>query len=991
MEGTKRILSIVMATVMVLSVFAGLAVIPASAYTSASVLNDSIVMGQKLHISLTGTAETITVKAIGVSGDAEGQVVILYSGTPTGATLQLETKDIITKSGEYNVTVTNSTATLGYRVVAVSEPVLTAKLNDATAGKDDVSSFIKGHTVYINGTSNAGIEYVRVYDSNNVIKFEAKTSVNYTGGINYWVLADDSGRTLSGLGKGTYTLEVKDKVGTKITKTFEVVGAEITLNVPATVVLGNKVTIRGTTTDTGKGVDLEIKGPVGTVKELNKMPQSNGVFTFTWYAGSNKTDTLQFPSGKSKSDLTGSYSIKVTINGTDTSASGTIQVVAPELTVSAPEEVVVAKKFTISGTSNRDEGTQIYVVVKHSNDTVSWNSSAIGNASVESDGTWEIDIPATAIPIEDTYTIKVYQDYGVSQLKVEQSVTVEAKKPTVSISAPDEVAMNNKVVITGSISPNVGSGVTVNITITDKSNTTNKATYQVQTDADGNFRFEWNTKTQDPAGADTTGTYEIEAKLTDYGQPSAKTTVRLTDPEIKILEAPATAIIGKEVKIKVWYDQPDGAQIKVYVDDSPVTVTGNTTDDKEATIKWTPTKAAGFYEGTYNIKVVGCNSTGAELSNVFDVTTIELTEQSVALVVPESVVAGEEAEIVAYTQVGGTTVNLKISGNNIPTLSVSGTSKTTKETSGDYAGWYKVVWATGSDKYKWNTAQYDKLSSDDSRVLHIAPGTYTVELTDTTTGNKVTDEITVVNPTLTLTSPEDGKSFAIGDDVIISGTTNKEDGTRIYIYVTSADGNYDQEFIVTTANGEFEKTWKTSGRTAGEYTIKVVYKWFDGTTLGGKSVTTSAKNSDDVVAMVTIELKPAVADIQVTSVSVSPSEVKVKENATVTVVVKNLGVAEGTETITLSVNGVVTVQEEVTLGAGESKTLTFEVTKDEPGTYTIDVNGVSKTFTVKEEVKPTETATATPTPTPTQPGFEAVFAIVGLLAVAYLVLRQREE
>ncbi|MBC7109663.1 MAG: PGF-CTERM sorting domain-containing protein, partial [Archaeoglobi archaeon] len=97
------------------------------------------------------------------------------------------------------------------------------------------------------------------------------------------------------------------------------------------------------------------------------------------------------------------------------------------------------------------------------------------------------------------------------------------------------------------------------------------------------------------------------------------------------------------------------------------------------------------------------------------------------------------------------------------------------------------------------------------------------------------------------------------------------------------------------------------------------------------------------------------------------------------------------ETITLSVNGVVTVQEEVTLGAGESKTLTFEVTKDEPGTYTIDVNGVSKTLTVKEEVKPTETATATPTPTPTQPGFEAVFAIVGLLAVAYLVLRQREE
>jgi len=33
-------------------------------------------------------------------------------------------------------------------------------------------------------------------------------------------------------------------------------------------------------------------------------------------------------------------------------------------------------------------------------------------------------------------------------------------------------------------------------------------------------------------------------------------------------------------------------------------------------------------------------------------------------------------------------------------------------------------------------------------------------------------------------------------------------------------------------------------------------------------------------------------------------------------------------------------------------------------------------------------ATATPEPTPT-PGFGAVFAIAGLLAVAYLVLRER--
>ena len=43
-----------------------------------------------------------------------------------------------------------------------------------------------------------------------------------------------------------------------------------------------------------------------------------------------------------------------------------------------------------------------------------------------------------------------------------------------------------------------------------------------------------------------------------------------------------------------------------------------------------------------------------------------------------------------------------------------------------------------------------------------------------------------------------------------------------------------------------------------------------------------------------------------------------------------------------------------------------------------------------ESVEPTPTPSPTPTPTPT-PGFEAVFAIAGMLTVAYLVLRERKE
>ncbi|MBU4373828.1 MAG: PGF-CTERM sorting domain-containing protein [Euryarchaeota archaeon] len=44
----------------------------------------------------------------------------------------------------------------------------------------------------------------------------------------------------------------------------------------------------------------------------------------------------------------------------------------------------------------------------------------------------------------------------------------------------------------------------------------------------------------------------------------------------------------------------------------------------------------------------------------------------------------------------------------------------------------------------------------------------------------------------------------------------------------------------------------------------------------------------------------------------------------------------------------------------------------------------------KYEIGVTSAVTTPATPTPKEPGFEAVFAIAGLLAVGYLVVRQRK-
>jgi PGF-CTERM protein len=93
---------------------------------------------------------------------------------------------------------------------------------------------------------------------------------------------------------------------------------------------------------------------------------------------------------------------------------------------------------------------------------------------------------------------------------------------------------------------------------------------------------------------------------------------------------------------------------------------------------------------------------------------------------------------------------------------------------------------------------------------------------------------------------------------------------------------------------------------------------------------------------------------------------------------------------------------------------TFDTTGTPVGTYTVkvddgdghtddatvDISEKAKptppptpTATAKPTATPVPTAepTATPEPTPTKtPGFEAVFAIAGMLAIAYLVLRRRK-
>ena len=104
----------------------------------------------------------------------------------------------------------------------------------------------------------------------------------------------------------------------------------------------------------------------------------------------------------------------------------------------------------------------------------------------------------------------------------------------------------------------------------------------------------------------------------------------------------------------------------------------------------------------------------------------------------------------------------------------------------------------------------------------------------------------------------------------------------------------------------------------------------------------------------------ASAAFTLSSLSISPLEVGAGEAVTISVFLANAGEADGSYTATLKINGVIAEVREVILTGGTSETVTFDAAQDEAGTYSIEVNGLTGSFTVKDGFSPPITTTPAP-------------------------------
>jgi len=145
---------------------------------------------------------------------------------------------------------------------------------------------------------------------------------------------------------------------------------------------------------------------------------------------------------------------------------------------------------------------------------------------------------------------------------------------------------------------------------------------------------------------------------------------------------------------------------------------------------------------------------------------------------------------------------------------------------------------------------------------------------------------------------------------------------------------------------------------------------------------------------------PGSGTLTVTDLVITPQEADTGEEITISVLVASNGELEDTYIVVLKINGVAEATGYIPLAAGSSMPLTFTTSKDIPGTYIVDVNGLSGTFEVRGTppvTPPAEPPAAPPAEPPASQGETNPVLVGGIIAAIAagiavpLVLRQRRK
>ena len=99
---------------------------------------------------------------------------------------------------------------------------------------------------------------------------------------------------------------------------------------------------------------------------------------------------------------------------------------------------------------------------------------------------------------------------------------------------------------------------------------------------------------------------------------------------------------------------------------------------------------------------------------------------------------------------------------------------------------------------------------------------------------------------------------------------------------------------------------------------------------------------------------PPEPEFEVSDLVLTPSEIEPGGTVIVSAKIANIGEMEGTYSVELKVDGETVDSESVTLAGEASQYIDFTISSEEEGEHTVEVDGISDTFTVKAVTPPTK-------------------------------------
>lgn len=170
------------------------------------------------------------------------------------------------------------------------------------------------------------------------------------------------------------------------------------------------------------------------------------------------------------------------------------------------------------------------------------------------------------------------------------------------------------------------------------------------------------------------------------------------------------------------------------------------------------------------------------------------------------------------------------------------------------------------------------------------------------------------------------ETATVGETIIFDASSSYDDVMVKYYFIDFGDGVNTGWVDTPTVQHIYN--------TEGVYNVKLVVKDDLGVV------------SDPLYKTVTIVV--AKAEFSVSELAINPKKVKIGETVLISVSITNIGNMQGTYILTLFINGSTEATQTIGLSPGDARIVEFQVIKNEPGTYIVEVDGLKDSFEVLE-------------------------------------------